>query len=176
VRWMVAGLVATVALLVVLTGAVAGIGGFADANGLRWSPPPQGPARIPPTFLVLYGEAAARFGIPAPLLAAVGKVESDHGRDPDCLVPNVAGAVGPMQFLPDTFAAYAWASGSPVPSMLDPRDAVFAAAAKLAADDVNEDPAAALFAYNHSQTYVAQVLTWAVAYGWVPNGPGWFLS
>jgi peptidoglycan DL-endopeptidase CwlO len=126
VRWMIAGLVATVALLVVLTGAVAGITGFADANGLRWSQSPQGPARIPPAFFVLYGEAAARFGISAPLLAAVGKVESDHGRDPACLVPNVAGAVGPMQFLPKTFAAYAWASGSPAPSMLDPRDAVFA--------------------------------------------------
>src|SRR5919202_517279 len=102
-RWIVAGLVATVALLVVLTGAVAGISGFADANGLEWRQPQQGPARIPPAFLVLYGEAAARFGIPAPLLAAVGKVESDHGRDPACLVPNVAGAGGPLQFLPHTF-------------------------------------------------------------------------
>ena len=175
-RWIVAGLVATLALLVVLTGAVAGIAGFADATGLDRSQPPQGPARIPPAFLVLYGEAAARFGIPAPLLAAVGKVESDHGRDPACLVPNVAGAVGPMQFLPDTFAAYAWASGNPAPSMLDPRDTVFAAAAKLAADGVNDDPAAALFAYNHSQTYVARVLTWAIAYGWVPTGLTGFSS
>jgi membrane-bound lytic murein transglycosylase B len=176
VRWIVAGLVATVAFLVILTGVVAGITGFADAHGLDWSQPPQGPVRIPPAFVVLYAEAAARFGISAPLLAAVGKVESDHGRDPACLVPNVAGAVGPMQFLPDTFAAYAWASGSPRPSILDPRDAVFAAAAKLAADGVNDDPAAALFAYNHSQTYVAQVLTWAVAYGWVPKGLNGFPS
>jgi len=99
--------------------------------------------------------------------AAVGKVECDHGRHPACATPNAAGAVGPMQFLPSTFAAYAPASGNPSPSILDPRDAIFAAAAKLAADGVATDPAAAIYAYNHSAAYVAQVAAWAVAYGWV---------
>lgn len=135
------------------------------------SSPPAGAAiawrdDVPADMAALYGEASLRFAVPDGVLAAVGKVESDHGRDPLSLVANAAGAVGPMQFLPTTFAAWSWASGSPEPSIADPRDAIFAAAAKLAADGVGDDPERALWAYNHSSPYVAEVLAWAVAYGW----------
>ena len=121
---------------------------------------------IPADAQALYQEAAQRFGIAWPLLAAVGKVECDHGKDRRCSRPNQAGAEGPMQFLPSTFARWSWASGSPDPSPYDHRDAVFAAAAKLEADGVNADPDAALFSYNHSQEYVETVESWAVSYGW----------
>jgi hypothetical protein len=116
----------------------------------------------------LYERAADRFGIPWPLLAAVGRVECDHGRDPRCSRPNEAGAEGPMQFLPATFARWSWASGSPDPSPYDATDAVCAAAAKLAADGAATDPSAALFSYNHSAAYVAEVESWALRYGWEP--------
>jgi cell wall-associated NlpC family hydrolase len=121
-------------------------------------------ADIPPAYLALYQEAATELGTPWELLAAVGKVESDHGRDPASRVPNKAGAVGPMQFLPATFAAYSWASGNPDPSIDDPRDAIYAAAAMLVDNDVRDDPRAALYAYNHSDAYVNEVLAWAAAY------------
>jgi hypothetical protein len=116
----------------------------------------------------LYERAAGRFGIPWPLLAAVGRVECRHGQDPRCSRPNEAGAEGPMQFLPATFARWSWASGGPDPSPYDAEDAVYAAAAKLAADGAAADPSAALFSYNHSSAYVADVESWALRYGWEP--------
>jgi membrane-bound lytic murein transglycosylase B len=121
---------------------------------------------IPEDKLDLYDEAAERFDIPWTLLAAVGKVECDHGRDRRCSRPNEAGAEGPMQFLPATFARWSWAAGSPDPSPYNQRDAVFAAAAKLAADGIAADPDAALFSYNHSRAYVEQVEAVAESYGW----------
>jgi hypothetical protein len=114
----------------------------------------------------LYAEAADRFTVPLGVLEAVGRVETDHCRAPGAMTPNEAGAEGCMQFLPSTFERWAGASGSPQPSILDPRDSVFAAAAKLSADGVAADPWQALWAYNHSDVYVADVLAWAVAYGW----------
>ena len=170
-RWAAVGGACVLLLPVLVIGGVAGGGGVAPAGRGGWGGRPEALADVPEPFLGLYREAAARFWIPVELLAAVGKVECDHGRDPACSAPNAAGAVGPMQFLPPTFAAYASASGSPSPSILDPRDAVFAAAALLAADGVASDPWAALYAYNHADWYVATVVAWAVAYGWAPADP-----
>ena len=151
--------------------AVAGMGMFL-LGGDEW-PPAQATTpvvsdEVPIEMWGLYNQAGARFGLSAGLLAAVGKVECDHARNPACDQPNGAGALGPMQFLPATFAAWSWASGSPSPTRLDPRDAVFAAAAKLAADGAATDPAAALFSYNPSRSYVATVVAWALSYGWTP--------
>lgn len=153
--------------------AVAGMGMFL-LGGDEW-PPAQGATpvasdEIPIEMWGLYNQAGAHFGLSAGLLAAVGKVECDHARNSACAQPNRAGALGPMQFLPATFAAWSWASGSPSPTPLDPRDAVFAAAAKLVADGAAADPAAALFSYNHSRSYVATVVAFALAYGWAPPG------
>lgn len=131
---------------------------------------PEGSSDIPPEILALYTEAAGQLGIPVSVLAAVGKMECNHNRNPACADPNSAGAVGPMQFMPGTFVRYASASGSLSPSILDPRDSIFAAAAKLAADGVARDPWAAIFSYNHSDAYVAKLIGWAVAYGWRPDG------
>ncbi len=125
-------------------------------------------ADIPLLMAELYREAAARFAIPMGLLAAVGKVECGHNTSPACATPNSAGAVGPMQFLPSTWERWKGASGSVTPSIRDPRDAVFAAAAKLAADGAATDPERALWAYNHSSSYVAVVEGWALVYGWTP--------
>ncbi|HVL03196.1 MAG TPA: hypothetical protein VM386_02035, partial [Acidimicrobiales bacterium] len=162
-------LVASVPFLV----AVAGMGMFL-LGGDEW-PPAQGATavasdEVPIEMWGLYNQAGARFGLSAGLLAAVGKVECDHARNPACDQPNRAGALGPMQFLSDTFAAWSWASGRPSPTPLDPRDAVFAAAAKLAADGAATDPAAALFSYNPSRSYVATVVAFALSYGWAPPG------
>ena len=101
-------------------------------------------ADIPPDYLALYQQAGTELGVPWELLAAIGKVESDHGRDPASWQPNAAGAEGPMQFLPTTFAAYSWASGSSNPDIYNPRDAIYAAAAMLVDNNVRNNPRQAL--------------------------------
>ena len=126
---------------------------------------------IPPDFGRLYVEAAGAFEIEWELVAAVGKIECDHGRG-DCYRPNSAGAMGPMQFMPATWPVYKDASQRPPYDVYDARDAIFAAAAKLAADGINRDPRAALFSYNHSAAYVDEVMGWAVRYGWTTSDLG----
>ena len=68
-------------------------------------------ADIPADYLVLYQQAAAQFGLDWPVLAAIGRVETNHGRNRNGCAPNSAGARGPMQFLPATFAHAAKLAG-----------------------------------------------------------------
>jgi membrane-bound lytic murein transglycosylase B len=109
---------------------------------------------IPPRELRrLYAEAEASYGVPWSVLAAVNFVESRFGR---VLGPSAAGALGPMQFLPGTWEEYG--DGGDV---MDPRDAVMAAARYLDALGAANDVRAALFVYNRSEAYVEAVLTYA---------------
>jgi len=126
---------------------------------------------VPPAALAAYERVAGECsGLSWTVLAGIGEVESDHGR---AHLPgvrsgaNAAGAEGPMQFLPATFAAYAVprADGTPA-SPYDLADAA-AAAARLLCASGGADPAqlrSALFAYNHSAAYVGDVLAWAARY------------
>lgn len=165
------------AAIAVLT-SVLGVGGGSGSQVL-----PAVALDIPEPMATYYAKAGEQFNIPWPLLAAVGKVECDHNRLRDahgarvCDHPNSAGAVGPMQFLPATFASYAplgidRTQPQPQrrpPSIIDEHDSVFAAAAMLAHDGMPTDPWRALWAYNHSDRYVATVLSWAVRYGYFTN-------
>lgn len=114
---------------------------------------------VPAAYLALYRSAAATCpGMPWTLLAAVGQVESGHGRNNG---PSSAGAVGPMQFMPATFAAYAVdgdRNGHADP--WSPADAVFTAARYLCVNGAGSPAtvAQALFAYNRAQWYVDLVL------------------
>src|SRR5436305_3313348 len=130
-------------------------------------------ASIPPTWLDLYRQAAATCpGLPWTVLAGIGTVESDNGQSSAAGVrsgANFAGAEGPMQFEPSTFSSYAAVGpgGADPPSPYDPVDAVYSAAHLLCVDG-GGDPstvAAAIYAYNHSSDYVAQVLSLASSYG-----------
>ena len=136
-------------------------------------------ARISPTMLVLYQEAAATCpGLPWTILAAIGSIESDNGQSNLPGVhdgANAAGAEGPMQFEPATFEAY----DEPVPpggatpaSPYDPTDAVYAATRLLCADGASggADLAAAVYAYNHSASYVAQVLALSQSFAGSSSG------
>jgi cell wall-associated NlpC family hydrolase len=138
--------------------------GAALGGGQAAHPSSSALSDIPPGYLALYQEAATQLGLPWELLAAIGKVESDHGRDPASRKPTRAGAEGPMQFLPASFAAYSWASGSSRPNINNPRDAIYAAAALLVDNKVRDDPRDALYSYNHSTSYVDTVLAWAALY------------
>jgi hypothetical protein len=131
-----------------------------------------GRAEIPAAYLAAYRQAARTCpGLSWALLAAVGKVESNHGRGwpprwrstPGVArgTENYAGAGGPMQFLAPTWAR--WGRGG---DRWDYRDAVPAAARKLCADGVRHgDVRAALWAYNPSTRYAARVLAEARRYG-----------
>ena len=88
---------------------------------------------------------------------------------------NAAGAEGPMQFEPATFAAYdepVPPGGASPPSPYDPTDAVYAAARLLCADGAagGADLSGAVYAYNHSASYVAEVLALAQTYAAVSPG------
>jgi hypothetical protein len=106
----------------------------------------------PQKLLGLYRTAQGRFGVPWYVLAAVNFVESKFGR---IVGPSSAGALGPMQFLPATFAAYGRGD------INDPHDSIMAAARYLHADGAPERLREALFAYNRSDAYVDAVLRYA---------------
>jgi cell wall-associated NlpC family hydrolase len=172
------GLLVFVALM-----AGAAAAGFASLFGFGSGPEPSRAAlaTIPRDYLVLYERAAATCpGLPWTVLAAIGTVESGNGTSTAPGVhsgANSAGAEGPMQFLPTTFAAYDRPSppgGADPPSPYDPADAIYAAARDLCANGARggRDIPAAIFAYNHSDAYVAKVLGLATRYGAISNAPG----
>lgn len=170
-----------VVLGVVILAAAAGAAISSLAGGLL-NPdilPNPGPVgQIPPLILALYQRAAPTCpGLPWTVLAGIGTVESANGTSNLPGVhsgANSAGAEGPMQFLPATFAAYDLPvppGGANPPSPYDPTDAVFAAARDLCANGARNgaDISGAIFAYNHSQSYVNAVLTDARSYGRSPT-------
>jgi hypothetical protein len=117
-------------------------------------------ADIPAGYLRLYRTAGGRYRVPWSVLAAVGKVESDHGRSP---LPGVrsgsnwAGACGPMQlgWVPGSRAGNAWARYGHG-SVYDPANAIPAAARYLVDHGAHRNLDRALFAYNPSWAYVAR--------------------
>ncbi|HXA53274.1 MAG TPA: lytic transglycosylase domain-containing protein [Solirubrobacteraceae bacterium] len=128
-------------------------------------------AEIPPEYLRLYLQAGARYGIDWAIVAGIGKVECDHGRDPDpsCAqegAVNAAGAGGPMQFLKLTWEEYGVSAyGDGPPDRWNPADAIYGAANYLRASGAPSDYRTAIFAYNHAEWYVEEVERWAARYG-----------
>jgi transglycosylase-like protein with SLT domain len=156
------------ALMVVAALAGAGLPQV-DGGGAGFGASARARADIPPRYLALYERAAARYGLDWAILAAIGKVECDHGRDPDpsCTkegAVNSAGAGGPMQFLAATFAQYGVAPGGGRPDRWRAADAIYSAAAYLRASGAPGAYRAAIFAYNHADWYVAEVQRWAAIY------------
>jgi cell wall-associated NlpC family hydrolase len=143
----------------------------AATGGINLSTPSQAAvADIPPDDLMLYQEAGLAFDVPWEVIAGIGKVECDHGRNPDPACwqegkTNAAGAGGPMQFLASTWQTYGIAAnGSGTPDRWNAADAILSAANYLKANGAPENIEAAVFAYNHSDAYVQQVLAWAGLY------------
>lgn len=124
----------------------------------------------PPEYLALYKAAAPAVcpGLPYTVLEGIGSIESNHGRNKAAFTPNYAGALGPMQFLRSTFAAYAVdGDNDGKTDILDPADAIYSAAKYLCANG-GGNPAGlykAIFAYNHADWYVKDVLKRADEYG-----------
>jgi len=168
-----AALVLSAVLMAAATGVVsAALSG--SSGGTATGVSAAASSAIPAGMLSLYEEAAATCpGLPWTVLAAIGTVESGNGTSS---LPGVhsgangAGAEGPMQFEPATFAAYdepVPPGGVDPPSAYDATDAVYAAARMLCADGAagGADISAAVLAYNHSASYVTRVLALAQRYG-----------
>lgn len=105
----------------------------------------------------LYRESAKKYGFGRDwyVLAAVGKVESNHGEN---MGPSSAGALGPMQFMPSTWESSGVdGNGDGVANVMDPRDAIPAAAKYLKTGGAPGDWYAALYSYNHADWYVKKV-------------------
>jgi len=119
---------------------------------------------IPTDQLVSMQAAAGQCALSWQVLAGIAKVESDFGRN---MATSSAGAIGYGQFLPSTWASYG-GGGNPY----DYRDALPAMARYLCAAGADHDLRSAIFAYNHADWYVDEVLADAVRFGYLPPGSG----
>ena len=114
-------------------------------------------------LLALWVGAGNAYGIPWQVLGAINKIESDFGRN---MGPSSAGAVGWMQFMPDTWLRWGTdADGNGIADPWSAHDAIYSAARYLAAAGGRSDVPRAIFAYNHAQWYVDDVLELAALFG-----------
>jgi hypothetical protein len=129
------------------------------------------PSGVPAVLVPIYQRAATAYGLGpqgASVLAAINGVETAFGTN---LNVSSAGAVGWMQFMPETWTGYGVdANGDGVADPFNPEDAIFAAASYLRAAGAPTDWYNAVFAYNHADWYVAEVLANAQCYGQLGGG------
>ena len=140
---------------------------------------------IPSNYLTWFQKVGLQYNISWTVLAGIAKVESDDGRDPATGVTsgsNDFGAAGPMQIGIGNASGNEW-GGAPVhpasevvagvavdedgngtASVYDPADAIGGAAKYLVAHGAQQNVDSAIFAYNHANWYVEEVLSWASTY------------
>ena len=120
------------------------------------TPPAVPEQRSYAQLLELWKSAGAAYGIPWEVLGAINKIESNFGRN---MGPSSAGALGWMQFMPSTWMRWGTdADRDGVANPWDPDDAIYSAARYLAAAGGQTDLARGIFAYNHADWYVRDVL------------------
>jgi hypothetical protein len=122
---------------------------------------------IPPFLLPIYQSCGTEYGIPWQVLAGINKIETAFGTN---LNVSSAGAEGWMQFIPSTWAGYGVdANDDGRKDPYNPVDAICAAARYLRAAGGDKDLRQAIFAYNHADWYVDEVLLYANQYGKLPD-------
>ena len=110
----------------------------------------------------IWQAAGDAYGVPWAVLAAINKIETNFGEN---MGPSSAGAVGWMQFMPGTWRGYGTdGNGDGVADPWNAEDAIFSAARYLAASGAQIDLRRAVFAYNHADWYVEDVLNLAAVY------------
>jgi hypothetical protein len=124
--------------------------------------------QVPSNWMQLYQDSAQRYcpGLSWTVLAAIGEIESGDGANDG---PSTAGALGPMQFMPGTWAIWGMDGfdQTGTPDIMNPYDAVPSAARMLCADgalDGGPGLSRAVFDYNHAGWYVNEVLALANEY------------
>jgi soluble lytic murein transglycosylase-like protein len=137
------------------------------ASATAGAVPSGGVDEVPSNLIPLYRRAGKRYGVPWAVLASINRSETGFGHN---LHVSSAGAEGWMQFLPSTWRRWGTdANGDGKANPYSPADAITSAARYLAAAGAISDLARAVFAYNHSESYVLGVLTRAAVYaGAVP--------
>lgn len=169
------GVVAIGVIIMIPLLIAAGVSGAISAVfGGSSQPSPTALSDIPADYLAHYRAAAGVCkGLDWTILAAIGKIESDHGRSTSPGVSsgeNYAHAAGPMQFLQSSFDGVLARhqlppGGASPPSRYNPHDAIYAAAFYLCDNGVGRgDVRAAIFSYNHADWYVQKVLDQAKKY------------
>jgi peptidoglycan DL-endopeptidase CwlO len=191
---IVVGVVAACALVASLLGApmlMFASGGLLAESGSACSTQSTQPAAseaadsIPASYLFWFQTIGKRYGVPWVILAGIGKVESNDGQT---TLPgvhsgaNAFGAAGPMQIGIGGAAGNEWggapvhaesehvngvatdADGDGVADVYDPGDAIAGAAKYLLEHGVLDNVTGAIFAYNHLESYVQDVLYWAGVY------------
>ncbi len=140
---------------------------------------------IPGNYLMWFQKVGLQYNVPWTILAGIGKVESDDGRT---TLPGVTsgqngfGAAGPMQIGIEGASTNTWGgapihpasqvvagvatdeNGNGLASVYEVPDAIAGAAKYLVAHGVQQSAASAIFAYNHANWYVQEVLSWASTY------------
>ncbi len=132
--------------------------------------------QIPPFLLPLYQAAGVEYGVRWEILAAINSIETDYGRN---LNVSSAGAVGWMQFMPATWEMYGVdANGDGRKDPYNPVDAIFAAARYLKAAGAGDSLRRAIWAYNHADWYVNDVLGRAqtISASLTRSSPRWLVS
>jgi peptidoglycan DL-endopeptidase CwlO len=140
---------------------------------------------IPANYLKWFQKVGLQYNVPWTILAGIGKVESDDGQTTLTGVmsgSNSFGAAGPMQIGIDGASGNSWGGapvhpasevvsgvatdedGDGVASVYDPADAIAGAAKYLVEHGAPQNIPAAIFAYNHADWYVEEVLSWASTY------------
>ena len=158
-----------------------------SANAVQPGVSTEAANSIPGNYLKYFQQAGLQYNVPWTILAGIGKVESDDGRTtlPGVTAPSVSnafGAAGPMQIGISGASGNSWGgapvhpasevvsgvatdeNGDGIASVYEPADAIAGAAKYLVAHGVQQSPAAAIFAYNHADWYVQEVLSWASTY------------
>lgn len=122
---------------------------------------------IPPFLLPIYQAAGSEYGIRWEVLAAINRIETAFGKN---LNISSAGAMGWMQFMPATWESYGVdANDDGEKDPFNPADAIFAAARYLKAAGGDKDLRKAIFAYNHADWYVDDVMEGARAVAAYPD-------
>jgi cell wall-associated NlpC family hydrolase len=129
-------------------------------------------AGVPPILIPMYQRAATAYGLgpqgPA-ILAGINEIETAFGTN---LNVSSAGALGWMQFMPATWDAYGVdANDDGVADPYNPEDAIFSAANYLSASGMPADTYGAIFAYNHADWYVSEVLANAACHAAAVGDP-----
>jgi hypothetical protein len=176
--WWLTGCLACVTFVLVVGAFGALFGLQAPENG-SYRRSAAARAEIPARYLRLYQQAGQRYRIDPWILAAIGSIETNHGRSTAAGVRegvNFAGCcAGPMQFNitngpPSTWDGYGVdGNRDGRRSPYDLEDAIPAAAKYLRATGAPGDYRAAIFAYNHADWYVDEVLAKAAEYRAAPR-------
>jgi cell wall-associated NlpC family hydrolase len=140
---------------------------------------------IPSNYLKWFQKVGLQYNVSWTVLAGIAKVESNDGRTTLPGVNNNSnsfGAAGPMQIGIDGASGNQWGGTAIHPAseivsgvatdedgdgkadVYDPADAIAGAAKYLVAHGVQQNVQAAIFAYNHADWYVEEVLSWASTY------------